>query len=80
MAETQKKEATVAQAIVAHGRSLVIDKEMKSAGESVTLDPAEIKRLQKLGFLVDPDAELAAPIGNGPTFTTTEGVAIRRVV
>ena len=37
-------------------------------GQEVELAPAEVKRLRKSGYLVDPDA-VAPPLGEGPSFT-----------
>ncbi|MBO9647364.1 MAG: hypothetical protein J7605_02555 [Variovorax sp.] len=41
-------------------------------GGTVSLPAPEVERLQELGFLVKPGAA-SLPIGNGPTFGTSEG-------
>lgn len=78
MAAEDKKPALV-EATVAHGRTLQIGAEQKGAGEKVNLDADEVRRLRKLGFLVDPKAKEEPARGNGPSFSADGGVKVQKV-
>ena len=77
MADDDRK-LTLVEAIVARGRSLQVGDETKVAGDKVQLEKGEVKRLRKLGFLVDPDAR-EVPRGNGPSFDAAAGVKVQKV-
>lgn len=70
--------AKLVAAVVARGRTLVADDgKSLAAGEEIELPAAEVERLQRLGFLEDPDAPVIRR-DNGPRFGSAAGPQIRR--
>lgn len=65
-----------AQGVVAHGRTVLVDRKAVAAGEVVKLPAEEIAHLRERGFLVDPDkAEI--PKGDGPSFGVQSGPTVK---
>ena len=63
-AETAEKATTRFRATVAARRTVNVDGKLHGPGAEIQLPKAEVERLRKLGYLVDPKAaELAAPEG-----------------
>lgn len=71
-----KKSEGAVKAIVAPGRTLSFPGEQCGPGAEVRLPQEEVVRLRALGYLVDPAAK-PLPVGNGPTFGTTEGPNVK---
>ncbi|HEY2010535.1 MAG TPA: hypothetical protein VGH23_16215 [Rhizomicrobium sp.] len=69
----------IVEATVARGRTVQIGEEAKGQGEVIQMEKREVKRLRKLGFLVDPDAKNEPVRGTGPNFGTVGGVNVHKV-
>lgn len=76
-AKTEKSTVKTDEATVAIGRSIRVSGRAALAGEVVELPVAEIARLRRLGFLVDPDAPTIAR-GFGPNYAAPRGATIKR--
>lgn len=59
--------------VVAKGRTVVVNGKNCGPGATINLPCEEALSLKSLGFLVDDGAAVIAT-GDGPTFTTPEGV------
>jgi pseudouridine-5'-phosphate glycosidase len=69
-------EAEKVKAVVARGRTIIVDGKPVVHPNTVMLDQDEEENLRKRGFLASTDA-LPAPAGAGPKILTGEGPKIR---
>jgi hypothetical protein len=67
VATAEAQEQELVEGIVARGRTVIDDEGRKGPGDTVRLPEGEIESLMRLGFLEDPNAEVAKE-ANGPTF------------
>ncbi len=65
-------------AIVAPRKTVKYEGQYAGPGKEVSLPAAEVAELRALGFLVDPNADPAPAVGEGPTFETEgDGTSVR---
>lgn len=76
MARASETEASVAEAVVAHGRTVMgVDGKRYGPGETVELPADEVETLTGLGFLVDGDAVVKKQ--SGPHVSVAAGPTVR---
>lgn len=71
--KAQGEQSETLDCVVAKGRTVVVNGKNCGPGVTINLPRDEALSLTSLGFLVDDGAVVIAT-GEGPTFTTPEGV------
>ena len=76
MARASETEASVAEAVVAHGRTVMgVDGKRYGPGETVEVPEGEVETLTELGFLVDQN--VIERKQTGPRISVSTGPTVR---